>query len=96
MRKNNLTRIEISKDLNKKKGFSVLLSKKILDDLIKILSLCIKKDNLILMNIGSFRLLNKNERVGRNPKTSETFKISARSSISFKASKKLIKDLNNG
>ena len=48
------------------------------------------------MNIGSFRLLNKNERVGRNPKTSETFKISARSSISFKASKKLIKDLNNG
>ena len=96
MRKNNLTRIEISKDLNKKKGFSVLLSKKILDDLIKILSLCIKKDNLNLMNIGSFRLLNKNERVGRNPKTSETFKISARSSISFKGGGGLIKDLNNG
>ena len=89
---NNLTRIEISKALNQEKGFSILFSKKLLDDLIGILSICIKRNNLNLKNIGSFKLISKKERVGRNPKTSEIFRIKPRISISFKASRKLIKN----
>ena len=66
MRKNNLTRIEISKDLNKKKGFSVLLSKKILDDLIKILSYKFsfkknKKVDILLLD-DNYSFLNFKER----------------------------------
>ena len=35
--KNNLTRIELAKSLSKKKGIPILLSKKIIDDLIQII-----------------------------------------------------------
>ena len=54
----------------------------------------IKTNNLYLKNIGSFKLISKKERVGRNPKTKENFIISSRRSISFKVSKNLINILN--
>ena len=44
-----------------------------------------------IKNIGSFKVLDKKERLGRNPKTLETFKIKERKSVSFIASKKLTK-----
>ena len=75
-------------------GFSLNFSKKLIDDLIKILSISIKTDDLKLKNIGTFKLLNKKERIGRNPKTKKEFIISARKSISFSPSKKISEDLN--
>ena len=47
----------------------------------------LKKNNLIIKNIGSFKLIEKNERIGRNPKTKEEFIICKRKSISFLSSK---------
>ena len=38
----------------------------------------INKDKLNLKNFGSFKILKKKERLGRNPKTKEEFIISAR------------------
>ena len=46
------------------------------------------------MNIGSFKVIQKKERTGRNPKNSKNYTISARKSLSFIASKKLTKLLN--
>ena len=94
MIKKNLSKIEISKNLSNSKGYSILLSKKIIDDLIKVLIEIIKKKNLIIKNIGNFKIIQKKERIGRNPKTMEKFVISKRKTISFKTSKNLLKDLN--
>ena len=91
----NLTKIDISKNLSKKRGYSVNFSKKIVDDLITILITQLKEKNLIIKNLGTFKLIPKNQRIGRNPKTKEKFIINKRKSISFIASKNLLKTLND-
>jgi integration host factor subunit alpha len=88
--KNNLTKIDIIKNLSKKTGFSILFSKKLLNDFLNIIIHQIKMNELNLKNIGSFKLINKKERLGRNPKTKEEFIISARKSLRYVASKKLL------
>ena len=94
MIRKNITKSDISFFLSKKKGFSHLLSKKIVQDLIDILMILIKDQNLILKNIGSFKIIYKNRRIGRNPKTLQTYSIPSRKVISFTPSKKLLKILN--
>ncbi len=48
-----------------------------------------------LHGFGSFRVVNKNPRPGRNPKTGEEIMIAARKVITFKASDKLKKAVNH-
>ena len=90
MNKNNLTKIDIIKNLSKKTGFSILFSKKLVNDFLNIIIHQIKMNELNLKNIGSFKLIKKKERMGRNPKTKEEFIISARKSLRYVASKKLL------
>ena len=94
MLKKDFKKIDLVKDLSLKTGYSKSYSKKIVDDLINIFIQNIKSGNLNLKNIGSFKLLNKKERIGRNPKTKEEFIISSRKSLSFTSSKKIIDNLN--
>ena len=91
MIKKNLNKEKISKILSEQKGFSLTFSKKIINDLLLILQKNLKERDLNLKNIGSFKLLIKNERTGRNPKTGINYKINARKSISFRPSKNLKK-----
>ena len=95
MSKNNLKKIDLAKNLSSKTGFSINLSKKIIDDLIEILISRIVNKGLNLKNLGSFNLLKKKERLGRNPKTKKEFIIKKRKSISFVASKKILEIINN-
>ncbi len=95
MHSKNFKKIDIIKKLSLKTGFSVNFSKKVIDDLIKILIQNLKKDRLNLKNMGSFKLIHKKERIGRNPKTKETFIISERKSVNFYPSKKILNKLNN-
>jgi integration host factor subunit alpha len=92
--KNNLKKIDLAKNLTNETGFPINLSKKIIDDLVEIFISNLKTGSLILKNVGSFKIINKKERIGRNPKTKEEFVISSRKSISFSSSKKLIDFLN--
>ena len=94
MPKKDFKKIDLVKDLSSKTGYSQSYSKKIVDDLISIFVQNIKSGNLNLKNIGSFKLLNKKERIGRNPKTKEQFIITSRKSLSFTSSKKIIDNLN--
>ena len=94
MLKKDFKKIDLIKDLSLKTGYSQSYSKKIVDDLINIFIQNIKSGNLNLKNIGSFKLLNKKERIGRNPKTKEEFIITSRKSLSFTSSKKIIDNLN--
>ena len=94
MVKNNCKKIDIIKNLSYKTGFSYNYSKKITNDLIEILIKNIKTGNFNLKNIGKFKILNKNERIGRNPKTKEEFLIKSRKTISFSLSKKISEKLD--
>ncbi len=94
MTKKNITKREISESLSQRTGFPLSLSKKLVTNLLNIMSDQIKKDNLIIKNLGSFNLIVKNERIGRNPKTKEEFIINKRKTISFSSSKNLTDYLN--
>ena len=94
MKKNNLTKIDIVKELSKKTGYSLELSKILINNLLIVSISSIKKNKLNLKNIGTFRLINKSERIGRNPMTKENFVITSRKSISFISSKKLLSVVN--
>ena len=91
---NNLKKIDFSKDLSETTGFPFSMSEKIINDMILICSEMIKNNNLVLKNIGSFRLIEKKERLGRNPKTNEEYLISKRKSVRFVVSKNLSNMLN--
>ena len=93
--KKKIKKIDISSSINRKKGYSNLVSKKLIDDLILTLINMIKKENLLLKNFGLFKILNKKERIGRNPKNKNIYIISQRKSLSFVPSKNLIKKVNN-
>ena len=95
MLKKNINKRDLVKELSVKTGFSRIYSKKLIDDLINLILMNIKNGDFFLKDIGSFKIIKKKERIGRNPKTKEEFTISARKSISFNPSLKIIKKLNN-
>ena len=95
MPNNNIRKINIIKNLSAQTGFSLNLSKKLVNDLIDIVILNINKGYFNLKNIGSFRVIHKKARIGRDPKTKEEFIISQRNSISFSLSKRISEHLNN-
>ena len=94
MNKKNLTKRDLIKKISKEIGFSYNYSKKLFNDFFEVLILNIKEGELNLKNLGSFKLINKKARVGRNPKTNEEFTITSRKSISFKVSKKILNIFN--
>ena len=90
----NLKKIDIIKDLSIKTGYSSNYSKKVINELVDAILQSIKKGNLNLKNIGSFKTISKKERIGRNPKTKKEYVISQRKSVSFKPSTSLLTELN--
>ena len=90
----NFTKNDISNYIGLKTGLPKSYVAKIVNDLITSLSILSKKGKLNIKNFGTFNILNKAERVGRNPKTNEEFKIKARKSLSFVMSKNLNKKIN--
>ena len=94
MNKRNFTRNDFIKNLSNQTGFSLNLSKKLINDLIYILLNSIKSGHLTIKNIWSFKLLKKKERLGRNPKTKEEYLIKSRKSVSFTASKNILDIVN--
>jgi len=93
--KNNFTKEDLSKNLSNRIGYSSLFSNKLINDVIETLKFIIKnKRTLILKDVGSFKVIFKRERSGRNPKTKKLHTISQRNVISFKASKDLLIKIN--
>ncbi len=90
----NLKKIDIIKDLSIKTGYSSNYSKKVINELVDAILQSIKKGNLNLKNIGTFKIISKKERIGRNPKTKKEYVISQRKSVSFKPSTSLLTELN--
>ena len=96
MLKKNLIRKDLANKINQKMGFSKNISSEIVDIFFDSLSNeLIKKEKIKISSFGTFRIINKKERVGRNPKTKVSAKISARKVVSFKPSMIIKKKLNS-
>ena len=93
--KQNLGKREIITKLTSVIGFSSKNIQKITDDIIEIIiSNLIHQKKINLKNLGTFNIIFKNKREGRNPKTKEKFVITSRNSIKFKVSDSLKKKIN--
>tara|TARA_B100001063_G_C16758100_1_gene554315 strand:+ start:906 stop:1199 length:294 start_codon:yes stop_codon:yes gene_type:complete len=92
--KKNIKKIDLIKNLSNKTGFSLSFCKKIVNDLIEILILNIKEGNLYLKDVGSFKIIHKAERLGRNPKTKKEHIITSRKSLSFSPSNRILSELD--
>ena len=95
IRSSQLTKKDISKRIYSKIGLSILYTDKITDDLISLLKVLIKSKEINIKNFGTFKIKEKKERIGRNPKNKKTYIIKARKSLSFKVSKNLNNKINN-
>ena len=92
----NITRFHIADSIHNEFG----LPKKDCIDLVgDILDIIIEglqtSGKVKIHNFGTFSIKNKKSRIGRNPKTKEEYNISSRNVITFKASKILLKYINN-
>ena len=93
---NNISRDDLANSINKEFGFSRKECLDIVNDIVEIVINGLQSDKKVkIHNFGTFKLNNKNSRIGRNPKTKEQHNISSRNVITFKASKLLLKHINN-
>ena len=91
----NFTRKDLSNKIHRNVGFSKNLSLKIVDDFFESIILDIIKSNIIkISSFGTFSVLNKKERMGRNPKTGIQAKIFSRKVVKFKPSLSFKKKIN--
>ncbi len=87
MNKKNLTRKNLTNKIYQNLGFSKNFSSTLVDDFFEtIINELIKTDKIKISSFGTFKVVNKNERIGRNPKNKIEAKISARRIVKFKPS----------
>ena len=89
----SLTKKEIAKNISKKLGLSqkdsLFFVQNFFETLIKN-----KTKNISINNFGTFMFKKTPQRVGRNPKTLQNFKIKARQKLVFKPSDNIKTSLN--
>ena len=95
MLKKNFTRKNLSNKIYQNLGFSKNISSTIIDNFFNSLVLELLESNKVkISSFGTFEVINKKERIGRNPKTKVEAKISARKVVKFKPSKTIKEKLN--
>ena len=95
MKSKNFTRKDLTNKIFRNLGFSKNLSSKIIDDFFEtLITNIIKNNKLKISSFGTFSVLNKKERIGRNPKTKVEATILSRKVVKFKPSILLKKKIN--
>ncbi len=95
MLKKNFTRKNLSDNVHQNLGFSKNISSLIIDDFFEsLIAELIKFNKIKISSFGSFEVVDKKERMGRNPKTKIEAKIVARKVVKFIPSNAFKKRLN--
>ena len=91
----NITRKKLYNRIHQNLGFSKNISSQIVDDFFELLiDDLIKKKEVKISSFGTFKVIDKRERIGRNPKTKVVAKICARKIVKFKPSLKTKEKIN--
>ena len=92
---NNITREDISEYINSEFGLSKYDCNNIVNEIIEQIISGLIDDNVVkIHNFGTFKLRQKDQRIGRNPKTKVEVMILPRKVISFIPSKHLLNKIN--
>jgi integration host factor subunit alpha len=91
-----LTKNEIIDAVFKECGFPKKQSAEIVETLIEVIKRTLASgDDVLVSGFGKFRVLEKNQRKGRNPTTGENMMLGARRVVTFKCSGRLRERINN-
>lgn len=83
-----MTKIDIISKISEQVGLQKPESETAVETIISLIKESLGSgDGVILRRFGSFQVRQKNERIGRNPKTGKEASISARKVVRFKAGK---------
>ena len=95
MVKKNFIRKNLSNKIYQNLGFSKNFSSTIVDNFFEIMvKELIRSNKVKISSFGTFKVMNKKERIGRNPKTKIEAKITSRKVVKFKPSLIIKKKLN--
>ena len=96
MVKKNFNRKNLSNKIYQNLGFSKNFSSTIVDNFFEIITAELIRSNKVkISSFGTFKVMSKKERIGRNPKTKIEAKITSRKVVKFKPSF-VIKNKLNG
>jgi integration host factor subunit alpha len=96
MVKKNFTRKDLSNKIYQNLGFSKNFSSTIIDNFFEIIvQELLKSEKIKISSFGTFKVINKKERIGRNPKTKIEAKIVPRKVVKFKPSLLVKEKLNS-
>ena len=96
MVKKNFTRNDLSNKIYRELGFSKNYSSTVIDNFFEAMIQELLRSNKIkVSSFGTFKVINKRERIGRNPKTKEKAIIAPRKVVTFKPSLLVKEKLNN-
>ena len=95
MVKKNFNRKNLSNKIYQNLGFSKNFSSTIVDNFFEIMvKELIRSNKVKISSFGTFKVMNKKERIGRNPKTKIEAIITSRKVVKFKPSLIIKKKLN--
>ena len=95
MVKKNFNRKNLSNKIYQNLGFSKNFSSTIVDNFFEIMvTELIRSNKVKISSFGTFKVISKKERIGRNPKTKIEAKITSRKVVKFKPSLIIKKKLN--
>ena len=95
MVKKNFNRKNLSNKIYQNLGFSKNFSSTIVDNFFEIMvKELIRSNKVKISSFGTFKVMSKKERIGRNPKTKIEAKITSRKVVKFKPSLIIKKKLN--
>ena len=85
----NLTKKDLSEILRKELKLSVDISDSLVDEFFQVIKTTLRSQgNLKLSGFGSFETFTTKERIGRNPKTMENYKIPSQNKVRFSPTSK--------
>lgn len=85
-----LTRAVLTAKLSQHMGVTLMESERFIDELLSlVVSSLARGEEVKISSFGNFKLIDKEARPGRNPKTLEECEVEARRVVTFKAGNKL-------
>ena len=89
MSQDKITRENLATQLSQEFGIAYTIAYKKIDLILTLWINSLVSSDLNISSLGSFKINQKNSRLGRNPKTKEEYIIKSRKVVSFKKSKNL-------
>tara|TARA_B100001123_G_C15320648_1_gene1027772 strand:- start:881 stop:1177 length:297 start_codon:yes stop_codon:yes gene_type:complete len=96
MKRKNISKNNVLREIHSNLGIPIVFSGKILDSILEIITEGLNKNNKVkISGFGTFKIINKKSRIGRNPKSQELYTIKSRKVVSFYPSKEVRRKIND-